>query len=315
MKFRRRRSSRIPRPDWRAEKAPPVIGSDWSRKEPGREVDRGRRSLRVLAGIAALLELGLLVWLLAGPAFDVRRVDVTGAHRLDHAQVVAVAGLERPGSVFAVDAATIRRRLSGATWVRSAAVSAQLPDRIVVQVDEWQPVADYHAGKGKPYFVSDQGVALGPSPPSDGLLDIQGPTGPDPKPGRQAMDARLLAALVNLQRGMPILLPGQEVQSFSVDSCGNLTMTARKGWQAQFGRVLTPEEYSSLDAKLGALRSVSTKIDYNNPDLEYVNVMNPSAAAVKLKSAKPAPTPTPSPLPKGAPPAPSPSIQMVAPCR
>jgi len=292
-----------------------VIGADWSRKEPTRDVDRGRRSLRVLAGIAALLELGLLLWLLAGPGFAVRHVDVTGAHRLDYAQVVADAGLERPGSVFAVDAATIRRRLSGATWVRSAAVSAQLPDRIVVQVDEWQPVADYHAGNGKPYFLSDQAVALGPAAPGGGLLDIQGPAGPDPRPGRQAMDTRLLAALVNLQRGMPTLLPGQEVQSFSVDSCGNLTMTARKGWQAQFGRVLTPEEYTSLDVKLAALRSVSTKIDYNSPDLEYVNVMNPSAVAVKLRSAKPAPTPTPSPLPKGATPAPSPSIQVTALCR
>jgi hypothetical protein len=121
------------------------------------------------------------------------------------------------------------------------------------------------------------------------------------------MDVTLLTALVNMQRALPGLL-GQEVQSFSLDGCANLTLNARKGWKAYFGRVLTPEEFASLKDKLAALKSISVAVDFNSADLEYVNVMNPYAPAVKLKSARPAPSPTPAAVPK---PAPSPIAPVV----
>ena len=49
-----------------------------------------------------------LVALLAAPLFQIRRVDVTGNRQMTAAQVVAAAGLDHPGSVFSVDAETLR---------------------------------------------------------------------------------------------------------------------------------------------------------------------------------------------------------------
>ena len=81
---------------------------------------------------------------------------------------------------------------------------------------------------------------------------------------------------------------------------------AKRGWKVYFGRVLTPEEFSSLHEKLAALKAIAGhgNVDYNSGDLVYVNVMNASEPAAGYKSRAPA-TPTPSP---GAPqPSPSPT--------
>jgi hypothetical protein len=105
---------------------------------------------------------------------------------------------------------------------------------------------------------------------------------------------------------MPALL-GQDVAGFVFDSCGDLTMIAKKGWRVYFGRVLTPEEFSSLRDKLSALKAIAGKnmVDYSSSDLLYVNVMNPAEPAVGYKSKQPAP-PSPSPGASPTPPPPNP---------
>jgi hypothetical protein len=144
-------------------------------------------------------------------------------------------------------------------------------------------------------------VALGPADPAGAasLLGIQGPADAAPRAGRAPLDRALLIALVNVQRRLPDLI-GQEVQSFTIDSCGGLTLNARRGWKAQFGRVLTPEELAALTEKVASLRSlaVSGSLDFNNPNLGYVNVMNPAVVAV----------PQPSPTPRRGRASPSPSV-------
>jgi hypothetical protein len=87
-------------------------------------------------------------------------------------------------------------------------------------------------------------------------------------------------ALVNLQRQLPGLI-GQQARSFTVDACGNLTLVVARGWQVQFGRVLTPEELAALPEKVAALRQAQAGgVNYDDPRLRYVNVMNPSAVAI-----------------------------------
>jgi cell division septal protein FtsQ len=178
---------------------------------------------------------------------------------------------------------------------------------VLVQVSEWQPIAGYHAGKsGKLYFLSDQAVVLGPASPTGPLVDVQGPAGADPKVGDRALDVQLLTALVNIQRGLPGLI-GQEVSGFVFDSCGQLTLVAKRGWKVYFGRVLTPEEFTTLREKVASLKAIAANVNYSSPDLDYVNVMNPSEPAVGYKSLQPKPptpaagaTPQPSPTPASA---------------
>jgi len=268
-----------------------------------------------VAVLAAVAELALLALLLMGPAFQVRQVTVVGNHQLNAAQVVAAAGLQRPGSVFAVDAATIRRKLTATAWVRDATVTTAMPGRVTLTVDEWQPVAVYIAGgNGRPLYLSDQAAVLGPAPDARAALEIDGPAGAEPKVGSRPIEGRLLTAAVNIQRGLPALV-GQDVKSFAVDGCGDLTMTVQRGWRVEFDRVITPEEFAALNQKLAALKSVASKEDLNNPNIDYVNLDNAQLPAVGLRS-KPAASATPSaPAPQPSPSGATPKVVPAAPCR
>jgi cell division septal protein FtsQ len=254
----------------------------------------------LLAGLTALFLV---------PIFQVRQLDVSGNQRLTTDQVVAAAGLQHAGSVFLVDPGGVERRLEGQTWVRSATVTAQLPDRVSIYVEEWRPAAVYRASSGPLWYVSAQAVVLGPADGQDAsaLLEIDGPAQPQPKAGRPALDRTLLVGLVNIQRALPGLI-GQEVQSFAIDGCGSLTLAAKRGWRAQLGRVLTPEEFASLKDKMAALKSLAAggDVNFDSPNLQYVNVMNPADVAVKErdKPARPG---------RGVSPAPAAGVQPVSP--
>jgi cell division septal protein FtsQ len=300
MKFRRRRSL-MPRVDWRGglEHSEPLKGQLWTRSEQALKEPDVHWVWRGLAVGAAVAEIALLLWLWLGPALAVQSIDIVGAQHMTRAQVARAAGLSEGASVLSVDGETSRRRLLNQTWVRTATVVPQLPGAVLVRVSEWQPVAGYHAGKaGKLYFLSDQGVVLGPAAPTGPLVDVQGPAGADPKVGDKPLDVQLLVALVNIQRGLPGLI-GQEVGGFIFDSCGQLTLVAKRGWKVYFGRVLTPEEFTTLRDKVASLKALAGTVNYSSPDLDYINVMNPSEPAVGFKSLQPKP---PQPAPGTTPP-------------
>ena len=306
MKFRRRRSL-LPRVGRRPspEEAAPLKGQLWTRSEQSLREPDVHPLRRATAAMIAIAECILLGWLWFGPSLAVRSVDISGAHHLTPAQVAAAAGLDGNGSVIAVDGEADRQRLLDQVWVRTASVDPQLDGTVVVRISEWQPVAAYHAGAGKRYFLlSSQATVLGPAPSAAALVDVQGPAGPDPKIGAQAIDPTLLTALVNIQRGFPALI-GQEVARFIFDSCGDLTLVSKRGWKVYFGRVLTPEEFATLRDKLASLKAIAGhgNVDYNSVDLAYVNVMNPAEPAAGYQSRAPA---SPSPSPGAPQPSPSP---------
>ena len=308
------------RPGWRSlhTPAPRMVGRREARGSGRRPMhfrsldDAVRRRTRRLASLAlAIAELGGLAALLLAPAFTVRSVDVSGNSRLTTDQVLTIARIG-DGPVFMVDPTAVRRRLEASAWVRAAWVTPQLVDRVSIQIEEWLPVALYRAGSGSPYLLSDQAAALGVARSDDlkSLPEIDGPAQPQPVTGRAPLDPSLLTALVNIQRGLPSLL-GEEVQSFTIDACGELTLNASRGWKAQFGRVLTPEELASLKDKVGALKALAAAgvVDFHSSDLQYVNVMNPTLPAVKTRDRPtgPARGAAPSPAPSASPPASQPA--------
>jgi cell division septal protein FtsQ len=309
VRFRRRRSllprlSRRPSP----EEAAPLKGQVWTRSERNLKEPDVHPLRRIAAGVVALAECAVLGWLWFGPAVAVKYVDVSGAHHLTAAQVAAAAGLSGDRSVLTVDGESDRHHLLDQVWVRTATVDPQLDGTVVVRISEWQPIAAYHAGPSKHYFLlSSQAMVLGPAAAAGSLVDIQGPAGADPRIGAQALEPTLLTALVNIQRGFPALI-GQEVAGFIFDSCGDLTLVSKRGWKVYFGRVLTPEEFATLRDKLAALKAIAGhgNVDYNSVDLAYVNVMNPSEPAAGYKSLQPA---APSPSPGTAQPSPVPACK------
>lgn len=262
-------------------------------RRPSPERPRLRLSLsRSAAGLLAMVEVGLLAWLVLAPALPVRSVQVDGLHHLTRAQVVGAAGLDRRVSMAGVDGDSIRRKLERLAWVRTASAQPLLPDRVVISVEEWAPVAIYNG-----YFLNDQAAVLGAGTASPGLVVIQGPAGV-PKVGDHPIDAQLLAALVRIQAAFPSLYPGQKAAGFQLDCLGSLTLTTDKGVKVFFGRVLTPDEFAALQAKVSALKSVAADAEVQKGQVDYINVENPDQVAVHFKGDKP---PSPWPAPKATP--------------
>jgi cell division septal protein FtsQ len=292
VRSRRRRS--LPRRAWRQALEPgvPVGRLEWTRREP--EARHPTASRRAAAAAAALVELVLLVWLLAGSGFALRTFQIDGLHHLTAAQIRAATGLRGEPSVLGLDADTIRRKLEQLPWVRAASVTPVLPSTLRVSISEWRALAAYRVGDGV-YLLNGQAVVLEEVPAAGGLPEIDGPASPAPRTGHAVMAPELLTALVNMTRAFP-LATGQQVSRYELDACGDLKLVARSGFSVIFGRVLTPEQFQSLQTKVDALAALRGTVDYGSKNLDYVNVENPSAPAVHLKSsnpASPAPTPTP----------------------
>jgi cell division septal protein FtsQ len=306
----------MPRAGWRRdlEASEPLKGQLWTRSERSLREPDVHWFRRALALSFAVAQGALLAWLWFGPALAVRTVEVVGAHHLTSAQVAAAAGLAGGSSVLSVDAEFDRQRLLSQVWVQAATVEPQLPGSVRVVISEWQPIALYHSG-GNPtlYLLSDQAVVLAPAPAAMGLIDVQGPSGPDPKIGDRPIEPMLLTAIVNIQRTLPALL-GQQVSGFIFDSCGDLTLIAKRGWKVYFGRVLTPEQFATLRDKVAALKAIQgrSNVNYNSSDLLYVNVMNPTEPAVGFRSRLATPSPSPGASPR---PSPSPSPSPAAACK
>lgn len=284
------------------------------RRPPRARPPRGRIEApwrRALALLLAVLEIAALVWASGGNGFRVHRVEISGLAHLGRAEVVAAAGLDRPVSVARLDGATIRRNLERLPWVRTASAQPLLPDQVLLTVEEWQPVAVYRGGaSGRLFYLNDQATALAPAESGGGLFLVQGP-GPDPKVGTHPIDTALLAALVQIVKAFPSIY-GSPIAQFELDCVGALTASTGRGVRILFGRVLTPEEFASLSAKLSALKSIAAADpDVRNPDrVEYINLEDVQQPAVKFKGDRPPPSPSP---PPGARPSPSPSPAVIGP--
>ena len=272
---------------------------------------------RALAILVAAAEVVALGWILRGDLTTVHEVSITGLAHLSRAQVIRSAGLDESVSVLVLDGDSIRRDLERLPWVRTASVQPLLPDRVAIDIEEWAPVAVYRSGPGGTLlYLNDQGTALAPAPAAGTLPLVQGGGAGDRKLGSRPLDATLLAALVRIQAAFPAVY-GQPVAVFQLDCVGSLSLTTTKGVTIYFGRVLTPEEFASLSAKLSTLKSIAAADpDVGNPaKVEYINLEDVQQPAVKFKGVKLSPSPSPA---TGAAPSPSPSAlapELVTPCR
>lgn len=95
----------------------------------------------VAAGVAVLLVVGA-VWLVYFSSFlSVQGVEVRGLQKLDERRVTQAAAVPEGEPLATVDLDRIRARVEALAAVRSADVSRQWPDEVLIEVDEREAVA------------------------------------------------------------------------------------------------------------------------------------------------------------------------------
>src|SRR6266849_3664848 len=132
------------------------------RPRPGRRA-RLRRLLGVALMTVAITAAGgvALHWALTTQRFAVASVEVRGVSRVPPDQILAVAAIPRGTNIFRLDAMGVIGRVESLPEVRRADVVRELPDRVVISVEERRPFTLVHGGRL--HWMDEEGRLLGAS--------------------------------------------------------------------------------------------------------------------------------------------------------
>src|SRR5437879_6224711 len=133
------------------------------RRRPGRRA-RLRRLVGVLVAIVVIpVAAGAAAhWLLTTQRFAVKSVEVRGVSRVPPDQILAVAAIPQGANIFKLDTLGVTGRVEALPEVRRADVVRELPDRVVISVEERRPFTLVHGGRL--HWMDEEGRLLGASP-------------------------------------------------------------------------------------------------------------------------------------------------------
>jgi cell division protein FtsQ len=103
-----------------------------------------------------------LHWLLTTPHFAVASVEVRGVSRVAPDQILAAAAIQRGSNIFKLDTIGVIGRVVALPEVRRADVVRELPNRVVISVEERRPFTLVHGGRL--HWMDEEGRLLGASP-------------------------------------------------------------------------------------------------------------------------------------------------------
>lgn len=163
-----------------------------SRRSPARR-GAGLRRYGLYAGVAGTLAFSALTnvgggsretpWspptidaLAARAGLGLDQVSVSGHRFTPDADILDALDLAHVRSHAGLDVRTIRERIERLPWVRTAAITRALPDRLDIRILERTPYAVWSFG-GRDILVDDTGRRLGPAPPGafEHLPRVAGP--------------------------------------------------------------------------------------------------------------------------------------------
>lgn len=96
----------------------------------------------------------------ADAGFRVNEILVTGRARVPQEELLQHLGVRHGMPVFGIDIDAARESLAAVSWIKTAAVSRRLPDKIVVAIEERQPAALWQWQK-KLSLIDAEGNVLG----------------------------------------------------------------------------------------------------------------------------------------------------------
>ncbi|MGA9115906.1 MAG: FtsQ-type POTRA domain-containing protein [Bacteroidota bacterium] len=222
----------------------------------------------LLAAAVAGLAAGASGW---KEDLTVTRIEVRGTKVLTEGEIVRRAGV-RPGDrLFALDLFAVRCSLERNPFVGSAFVERDAPGRLILTVQEREPVAVAAAGRLVPLDAGGMGL---PEVESERIFDLPVLTGLAPgdlpEPGRRAVHPalrealRVLGAARRLDEGL-----FRQISEVHIGPGGDLVLyTAEHGVPVRFGRGGIGEKLLKFEAfwrdivghrDAGELRSVDLR--------------------------------------------------------
>lgn len=95
----------------------------------------------------------------ARAGFEVKKVEVVGADRINRSNVYDIALSQKERSMASVDLEELRSDLMRYGWIKDARVSRRLPDTLVIDIVERRPTAIWQ-NAGRLSLIDEEGVVL-----------------------------------------------------------------------------------------------------------------------------------------------------------
>ncbi len=215
---------------------------------------QGRRRLRVLMSLGAVLAAGLLTMLgLRSPWLSVSTIRVTGESGARAAQVEGVASVALHHPMVSINLALVVSRVEGLPWVAAVRAARSWPATLDLAVTERVPVAQVQGSGGwaqidlSARVVSVQPVQAAGEPVILGFGSVG-----TLRPGSRLAPGA--AADLAVAASVPSDLRAQVV-SIGPDSTGGVALVLTDGARADLG------QSTDLAAKMSALETVLGEVD------------------------------------------------------
>ena len=224
---------------------------------------------------------GAIGWLIQKPVYALQtvRVQSAGGEALRHVNALTVRNIALPnirGNFFTVDLDEVRGAFEAVPWVRSASVRREWPDKLVVSLEEYQPLGVW-GNEGM--LLSTKGdlftVNMAEAEEVYDLLQFSGPEGSEKEVMVRYMDfCRRFAAIDLVPR--EVRLSDRYAWSVRLDN----------GMRVEFGREAEPGTMDVLMNRL--LHAYPQLAGMADGRIENIDMRYPNGLALKVRNALPA---------------------------
>lgn len=237
-----------------------------------RELNRSPVAVRgrywgLVIGLLVVLATAFSLYMASGPLvgavadmkfFRIREISITGCRTTTPSLIREIAGIRYQGSLLALNPDHVEAIVRVHPWVAEVKVRRDWPDRLVVAIREYQPVAliaRQMPGGASLFYLDGGGVAFAPVEPGRELdfPVITGLSGKVDAAGLPAACVEALALLKLIRQNNPNL-PLQNLSEIHVDPDAGLTIyLADHPFPIHFGVGAIRTKYSRLKRVLEVL--------------------------------------------------------------
>lgn len=232
---------------------------------------------------AGLWQSILLVFLFAlavfilfkSPAFDVKKIEVRGNRQLSEEKIINTSGLHTGVNIFKINLKEARFNLSTLPILKNIRLERDLPDKIIITVEERNPVALLPAENGFIEVDREQVYIRKSQAVKEDLPVITGVNIASAGPG-EVVKGKGLKIVLQVIEELPEELVSRLSEVHYQDD-GSLVLYTLGGVQCRMG---SPKEVAS---KGSVFLQVLRELEEKNKEIEYIDLSFIGSPVVKYK--------------------------------
>lgn len=202
-------------------------------------------------------------YIISSPYFRIKNTVVKGCRELTEKDVLKLAAIKPSQTIFAINIKAMARRISSSPWVRNVAISRELPDRLVVEVEERIPLALLKISED--FFLLDKDGRFFKKLTADDDVDVPVLTGYC-REGRVNMELlNKTLVLLKYLAASQIFPKISMVSEVSGSEEAGISLFTDNGLCLKLG-------FDNYEAKLQRLVPVVTALNRNNVQQPFLNI-------------------------------------------